>query len=49
MSKQIFNRTKKILGILMIIFLVTSMTAMAVNAYDGMYDTEKENISKVVN
>ena len=38
MDKQIFNKTKKILGILLIIFLVTSVTAMAVNAYDGMYD-----------
>ena len=38
MDKQIFDRTKKILGTLMITFLVTSMTGMAVNAYDGMYD-----------
>ena len=38
MDKQIFNRTKKILGILLITLLVTSMTAVAVNAYDGMYD-----------
>jgi len=38
MDKQIFDRTKKMLGILLIIFLVTSVTAMAVNAYDGMYD-----------
>jgi len=38
MDKQIFDITKKILGILLIIFLVTSVTAMAVNAYDGMYD-----------
>ena len=38
MDKQIFDRTKKILGILLTIFLVTSMATMAVNAYDGMYD-----------
>jgi|ERR1035437_3685159 thioredoxin 1 len=38
MGKQIFNKTQKILGMLMITFLVTSVTAMVVNAYDGMYD-----------
>ncbi len=38
MGKQIFNKTKKILGMLLITFLVTAVTAMAVNAYDGMYD-----------
>jgi thiol-disulfide isomerase/thioredoxin len=38
MDKQIFNRTKKTLGILLIIFLATSVTSLAVNAYDGMYD-----------
>ena len=35
MDKQIFDRTKKMLGILLIIFLVTSVTSTAVNAYDG--------------
>ena len=38
MDKQIFDITKKILGILLIICLVTSITSMAVSAYDGMYD-----------
>jgi thiol-disulfide isomerase/thioredoxin len=38
MDKQIFDITKKILGMLLIIFLVTSVTSMAVNAYDDMYD-----------
>jgi thiol-disulfide isomerase/thioredoxin len=40
MDKQIFDRTKKILGMLLIIFLVTSMTGMVVNAYDGMYNQD---------
>ena len=38
MDNRIFNRTKKTLGILLIIFLVTSVTSLAVNAYDGRYD-----------
>jgi len=38
MDKQIFNRTKKIICMLLITFLVTSVTAMVVNAYDGIYD-----------
>ena len=38
MDNQIFNRTKKTLGIVLIIFLVTSVTSLAVNAYNGMYD-----------
>ena len=38
MDKQIFDITTKIVGILLMIFLVTSVTSMAVNAYDGMYD-----------
>jgi thiol-disulfide isomerase/thioredoxin len=53
MDKQIFDRTKKMLGILLIIFLVTSVTAMAVNAYDGKHDhdsvvqiTQLEQINK---
>ena len=33
MRKQIFNRTKKILGILMVVFFVASVTATAVSAY----------------
>ena len=53
MNKQIFDRTKKILGILLIIFLVTSVTSMAVNAHDGKHDhdsvvqiTQLEQINK---
>ena len=38
MDKQIFDITTKIVGILLMIFLVTSVTSMSVNAYDGMYD-----------
>jgi len=38
MDNLTFNRTKKTLGILLIIFLVTSVTSLAVNAYDGRYD-----------
>jgi thioredoxin 1 len=38
MDNRIFNRTKKTLGILLIIFLVTSVTSLAVNADSGMYD-----------
>jgi len=33
MRKQIFNRTKKILGILIVAFFVASVTATAVSAY----------------
>ena len=32
MGKQIFNRAKKILGILLVVLFVTSVTAMAANA-----------------
>jgi hypothetical protein len=32
MGKQIFNRTKKILGILLVIFFVASVTAVTVSA-----------------
>jgi thiol-disulfide isomerase/thioredoxin len=53
MDKQIFDRTKKMLGILLIIFLVTSVTSTAVNAYDGKHDhdsvvqiTQLEQINK---
>ena len=53
MDKQIFDRTKKVLGILLIIFLVTSVTSTAVNAYDGKHDhdsvvqiTQLEQINK---
>jgi thiol-disulfide isomerase/thioredoxin len=38
MDNRIFNRTKKTLGILLIVFLVTSVTSLAVNADNGMYD-----------
>jgi|GEM_PF-5178525 hypothetical protein len=33
MGKQIFNGTKKILGILMLVLFVASVTATAVSAY----------------
>jgi thiol-disulfide isomerase/thioredoxin len=53
MDKQIFDRTKKMLGILLIIFIVTSVTSTAVNAYDGKHDhdsvvqiTQLEQINK---
>ena len=32
MGKQIFNRTKKIFGILLVVLFVVSLTAVAVNA-----------------
>ena len=38
MDNRIFNRTKKTLGIVLIIFLVTSVTSLAVNADNGRYD-----------
>jgi thioredoxin 1 len=38
MDNRIFNRTKKTLGILLIVFLVTSVTSLAVNTDDGRYD-----------
>ena len=34
MGKQIFNRTKKILGVLLVVFFVASLTATAVSAAD---------------
>ena len=40
MDKQIFDITKKILGILLIILLMTSLTALTVNAYAGMYNQD---------
>ena len=53
MDKQIFDRSKKMLGILLIIFIVTSVTSTAVNAYDGKHDhdsvvqiTQLEQINK---
>ena len=53
MDKQIFDRTKKMLGMLLIIFLVTSVTSISVNAYDGKHDhdnvvqiTQLEQINK---
>ena len=35
MGNQMFNRTKKILGILLVVFFVGSVTAATVSAYPG--------------
>jgi hypothetical protein len=35
MGKQMFNRTKKILGILLVVFFVASVTVATVSAYPG--------------
>lgn len=40
MDKQIFDITKKVLGILLIILVMTSLTALTVNAYAGMYNQD---------
>lgn len=42
MGKQTFDKTKKILGILIVIFFVISMTAAVINAAPGTTNTNNK-------
>jgi hypothetical protein len=41
MGKQAFDKTKKILGILIVIFFVISMTVVVINAVSGTTNTHE--------
>ena len=46
MGKQTFDKTKKILSILIVIFFVISITVAVVNTTPGATDTKEKNQTK---